>query len=210
MNDMRATYLAEVLRVWGPDADGAHDVGHLNRVWKNCRLIAADLFCDMDVLLAAAMFHDVINLPKNAADRHLASRKSADHAAHFLEEDGFDVGKIPQVRHAIEAHSFSAGITPQTVEARILQDADRIDALGAVGVARMMFVAGSLGRQLFDPDDPWAKNRPLDDKRFAIDHFEVKLFRLAETMTTDAGRKLAESRERTMREFCARLSEELT
>ena len=207
----QAVYERAVLGEWGAQADGSHDLGHLRRVWKNCCWIAEkEAVVDREVLQAAAFLHDVINLPKDSPDRSLASRLSAEFAVDFLRRDGFSAAKLPDVFHAIEAHSFSANITPTTLEARILQDADRIDALGAVGIARMMYIAGALGRQLFDADDPWAARRSIDDTRFAIDHFETKIFGLEKTMTTEAGRILAQQRAAIMRQYCANLREELT
>lgn len=190
----------EVARVWAGQSDGAHDLGHLRRVWANCQLIA-DKSADMAVLQAAAFLHDIINVAKDAPNRAEASQLSADHAVRFLEATGFDAVKIPAVAHAIAAHSFSAGITPETLEAKILQDADRIEALGMIGLARWLYVSGAMGTQIFDPEDPMAENRPLDDRRFALDHLEVKLFRLVETMQTEAGRALAQSRADVMLKF---------
>lgn len=207
----QVVYEAVVLNEWAGQADGSHDLGHLRRVWANCQLIAdQERAVDRDVLQAAAFLHDIVNLPKDSPDRAQASRLSAEFAVEYLEGEDFPVAKLPAVYHAIEAHSFSANIAPTTLEARVLQDADRIDALGAVGIARMMYIAGALGRQLFDADDPWALLREIDDTRFAIDHFETKIFGLEKTMTTEAGRILAKKRTAVMRQYCANLREELT
>lgn len=204
-------YEAAVLAQWGEQSDGAHDLGHLRRVWKNCCWIADQEGAgDREVLLAAAFLHDAINLPKDSPERAQASRLSAEFAVDFLRADGFAVAKLPAVYHAIEAHSFSANIAPTTLEARILQDGDRIEALGAVGIARMMYIGGALGRQLFEVDDPWAERRALDDSHYALDHFETKLFGLADTMTTKAGGELAKKRTAIMRQYCENLREELT
>ena len=116
--------------------------------------------------------------------------------------DDEDIGNTP-------AHSFSANIAPRTLEARALQDADRLEALGAIGLARVFSIAGQLGSSLFNGEDPFAKNRPLDDRRYAVDHFEVKLLRLPETMQTTAGRNMAEERADVMRSFLRSLASEL-
>ena len=96
--------------------------------------------------------------------------------------------------HAIEAHSFSAAIAPTSLEARIVQDADRLDALGAVGLARMFYVSGRLGRALAHPTDPLALHREWDDMQYALDHIEAKLARLPGMMQTQAGREVADER----------------
>jgi len=162
-----APYEAAITRLWV--ADGAHDIGHLRRVWKSCREIALDEGgADMQVLCAAAYFHDAVNLAKDCPDRARASVLSANLAVAELRGMGFPEVKLAAVHHAIAAHSFSAQIAPETVEARILQDADRLEALGAVGIARMFAVTGQVGGGLFDPEDPMALRRPLDDRRFAL------------------------------------------
>jgi uncharacterized protein len=196
--------------LWAGATDGAHDLGHLDRVWKSCRLIAMDEpGADADVLAAAAYFHDAVNLPKDSPDREQASRLSADLAVRELAAMGFAAGKLPAVHHAIAAHSFSARIVPETAEARILQDADRLEALGAIGLARMFLVTGQMGGGLFDPVDPMALERPLDDRRFALDHLEVKLFGLVETMQTATGRAIAAERAEWMHSFRTRLLSEI-
>ena len=204
---MRA-YEAEVLRQWGGQTDGAHDLGHLRRVWANCQRIAgAD--ADMQVLEAAAFFHDLVNLPKSSPDRARASTLSAEAACVWLATTGFPADKLPAVAHAIAAHSFSAGIAPLTLEAKILQDADRLEGLGAIGIARMFHVAGAMGALLFDAEDPMAEARALDDRRFSLDHLETKLFTLPGLMLTQMGRRLAEERVAWMRAFRDRLLDEM-
>lgn len=203
-------YEAEVARVWAAQpADGAHDLGHLRRVWKTARLIAMDVPADPQVLMAACFFHDLVNLPKDAPNRAEASTLSAQAAVRFLRGDGFPVAKLDAVAHAIAAHSFSAGIAPETPEARILQDADRLEALGAIGIARMFHVAGQMGGGLFDADDPMALQRGLDDRRFALDHLQTKLLRLPETMQTEPGRAMAEERADWLMSFRTRLLSEI-
>lgn len=206
----QSRYEAEVARVWAAQpADGAHDLGHLRRVWKTARLIAMDVPADPQVLMAACFFHDLVNLPKDAPNRAEASTLSAQAAVAFLRDDGFPVAKLDAVAHAIAAHSFSAGIAPETPEARILQDADRLEALGAIGIARMFHVAGQMGGGLFDADDPMALQRGLDDRRFALDHLQTKLLRLPETMQTEPGRAMAEERADWLMSFRTRLLSEI-
>lgn len=183
------------LREHGHEGDPAHDLGHLLRVWRAARAIAeAEGGADLLVVLAASLLHDVVNLPKASADRPRASRMAAARAVGILRGMGFPEDRLDAVAHAIEAHSFSAGIEPRTAEARIVQDADRLDALGAVGIARCFAISGLMGRPLADVDDPLAERRPLDDGRFALDHFEAKLLRLPDMMRTATGRRLARER----------------
>lgn len=181
--------------------DGSHDVAHLQRVWNNAAAILAEEGGDAEIVAAATLLHDCVTVEKNDPMRAHASRLAARKAEAILAELGWDPARIAAVAHAIEAHSFSAAIPPETLEARILQDADRLDAIGMVGVARCFYIAGRMGSGLYDPHDPEATTRPLDDKRFAIDHFENKLFKLAAGFQTAAGSRLAATRQARLRRF---------
>ncbi|MEO1107209.1 MAG: HD domain-containing protein [Pseudomonadota bacterium] len=189
-------------------ADPAHDLAHLDRVWCNAQAIADDQ-ANMQVLMAACYLHDLVNLPKNDPNRHLASRKSAQISESILGDLGFDAPSIHATQHAIEAHSYSANIPPRSPEARILRDADRLDALGAIGIARCFTVAGALDRTLYDLDDPFAENRNLDDLTFAIDHWKIKLLDLPSGMLTQSGRDLATARVSVMLGYLEALAEEI-
>lgn len=183
-------------------SDGSHDLGHLRRVWAMAQKIAqAENAGDPMVLLAASYLHDIINLPKNAPNRAVAATLSAEKARGILEGEAYPPDLIPAVCHAIEAHSYSGKTEPATIDAKIIQDADRLDALGPLGVARCFYIAGKMGSALFDQDDPEAQDRPLDDTRFALDHFEVKLFGLPGSLHTQTARDIGFERVDEMRAF---------
>jgi uncharacterized protein len=197
------------LAVASSGSDGAHDINHLHRVWRNAQsLLPAYPDADPLVVMAAGYLHDLVNLPKNHPERALASRHSAALAASQLAAAGFPVAQLSAVAHAIEAHSFSAAIAPQTIEAKIVQDADRLDALGAVGLARMFYTAGQMGSALAHPHDPLAESRQCDDRAFALDHIEIKLAALPAQMQTDAGRALGEQRLAQLLSFRAEFANE--
>ncbi len=190
------------------ETDPAHDLAHLDRVWVNAQAIA-DTQTDMTVLLAASYLHDLVNLPKDDPDRHLASQRSAVESEPILANLGFSASDIRRTQHAITAHSYSANIPPETSEARILRDADRLDALGAIGIARNFSVSGALGRALYDPADPFGKSRPMDDLQFSIDHWKIKLLNLPHDMLTEKGRSIAQERAARMIRFLNDLSDEI-
>lgn len=193
----------------GNDGDGAHDISHLNRVWRTARaLLASYTEADPMVVQAACYLHDIVNLPKDHPERHQASRLAARLACEKLARAGFPQSKLEGVAHAIEAHSFSAAITPATIEAKIVQDADRLDALGAVGLARLYYTAGRMGSSLAHPTDPLAVHRDMDDRAFALDHIEKKLAKLPATMQTAAGRELGEARLAWLIDFRAKFVDE--
>jgi uncharacterized protein len=195
-----AQLAAAAVAAQGPD--GAHDLNHFERVWRNAQaLLAHAPQADALVVLAACYLHDLVNVPKDNPRRAGASRLSAELARARLADLGFPADKLAAVAHAIEAHSFSAGVPATTLEARIVQDADRLDGLGAVGLARMFYIAGRMGSALAHGSDPLARDRPLDDRAYSLDHIEAKLARLPAMMQTAAGRALAEDRLATLTDF---------
>lgn len=181
--------------------DAAHGHDHVRRVLKNALQLAAPEGADERVVLPAACLHDCISPPKDSPLRSRGSRLAADAAAAFLQSVDYPVELLPQVRHAIAAHSYSAGIPVLTVEAAVVQDADRLDSLGAIGIARCLLVGGRLDRELLAADDPFCERREPDDGRYTIDHFYAKLFKLPETMRTAAGRDEARRRADRMRRY---------
>lgn len=191
----RFAALADDVAADGAGMDGAHDASHLDRVWRSAEaLLARHPEADALVVMAASYLHDLVNLPKDDPDRAQASRRSAALAREQLARIGFPADRLDAVAHAIEAHSFSAAIPATTIEAKIVQDADRLDALGAIGLARMFYVAGRMGRALAHPSDPLAENREPDDRAWTLDHIVVKLAKLPEMMQTEAGRDMANER----------------
>jgi uncharacterized protein len=194
----------------GAAADPAHDLEHVRRVVANARRLAELEGGELAVVLPAAWLHDCVVLPKNSPDNARSSRLAAEKAAGFLQEQDYPAEHIPPIRHAIEAHSFSAGIPAQTVEARVVQDADRLDSLGAVGIARTLMLGAVMGKRLYDPAEPLPQTRPPDEGRNSIDHFYTKLLKLEDRMQTAAGRAEARRRTRLLSNFLAELERELS
>ncbi len=192
-----------------PAEDGAHDLSHLQRVWHNVRTLHAQEGGDLEVLLASVLLHDSVAVEKNSPLRSQASRLAAEKASTVLASLDWPSAKIAAVIHAIEAHSFSANITPTTLEAKIMQDADRLDSLGMLGVARTFYIAGRMGSALYDPQDPQAKARDYDDKRFCLDHFQTKLLHLADGFQTTTGQHLAQIRHQRLKGFMELFEEEI-
>lgn len=185
-----------------PEASGSHDVSHLIRVWKNASSIRAEEGGDDIILMASVLLHDCVTIEKKSPRRSEASHLAAKKAARILRELGWTQERIHRVEHSIEAHSFSAGISPETMEAKILQDADRLDAIGMVGVARCFYVASELKERLYHLTDPQAaKGRNLDDRSYALDHFQTKLLNLASEFQTVTGRRLAHVRHERLQRF---------
>ncbi len=228
--------LRDVVRKMSVGGDSGHDLAHADRVWAHARTIAHGEGVDVTpVLLCAAYLHDLVSLPKDLPMRNRAAMMSAsaagpDKPAHPHPPPPHPHPPPPpppptnppppppptphpnhhaRARHAIEAHSYSGGTPPGSTEAKILRDADRLEALGAIGVARCFAVSGALDRPLIHPDDPFARDRAPDDQSYALDHFAVKLLKLPETFLTATGRKLAEDRAEKMRRYLVDLAGEL-
>lgn len=192
----------------GGYGDAAHDLGHVRRVVAAANDLAVSENADPDVVFAAAWLHDCVAVPKDSPDRAMGSRWAAAAAAEYLAGEDWDAGRIAAIAHAIEAHSFTASIEPRTIEAKVVQDADRLDALGAHGLARCLMLAGSWKSKLVHPTDPWAEHRELDDTKFAVDHFFAKLLKLPERMTTKAGRIEGNRRAEVLKGFVRELARE--
>ena len=191
--------------------DASHDFFHFQRVWKTaCKIMDQEgVAINSLVVLAACYFHDIVVLPKNHPKRSQASTLAAEKTRVCLQELAFPAELIPAVCHGVKAHSYSAGITPETIEAKVVQDADRMEALGAIGLARCFYTGGLLKHKLFDPEDPAAEHRELNDRKYSLDHFEQKLLKLADTMQTRTGKQMAERNSEFIREFRAKLLREL-
>jgi uncharacterized protein len=189
--------------------DAAHDPEHIRRVVANARGLAATEGARLEVVLPAAWLHDCVTVPKDSPQRKEASRLAAAQAVAWLREWGWPEALLADIAHAIEAHSFSAGIAPRTTEAKVVQDADRLDALGAVGLARCLMLGGELGRPLYAAEDPFCERRAPDDRTACVDHFYAKLLTLEATMQTEGGKKEAKRRTEFLRGFLEQLSKEI-
>jgi uncharacterized protein len=196
--DWLAVNLLDVSR---DDEDGAHDLAHIVRVWRNAKLIQRAEGGDLEVLAAAVLLHDCFQVAKDSPLRSKASLLAANEARVRLEALGWEPSRIDTVAYAIESHSFSAGVAPTSIEGCILQDADRLDAIGLSGIARCFYTAGRMGSRLYDLADPGAKARPLDDGRNALDHFPKKLLTLEGSFKTRKGQELAKERHLRLDEF---------
>ncbi|WP_210473416.1 HD domain-containing protein [Vibrio crassostreae] len=189
--------------------DAAHDISHIKRVVKTAKALCVQEQAKLEVVLPAAYLHDCFTFPKNHPDRAKSSQMAADKAISFLKSIDYPVSYLDEIHHAIVTHSYSANITPETLEAQVVQDADRLDSLGAIGIARCLYVGQSFNAELYNHQDPFAEHRDLDDKHYSVDHFYVKLFKLAETMNTESAKLEANKRTDYMRGFLEQLSTEV-
>lgn len=189
--------------------DAAHDIAHIKRVVSNARYLTDISGANSQITIPGAWLHDCVQVAKDDPRRGAVSRVAADEACRFLGETGYPVELLPAVHHAIEAHSYSAGVEVRSLEAGIVQDADRLDALGAIGIARCLLTGAALGSAVHHPEDPFCQAREPDDRAYMVDHFYAKLLKLPETMQTEAGRTEAHRRAGVMRDWLSALALEL-
>ncbi len=189
--------------------DPAHDLLHFQRVVALAKALCIKEQAQPEIVVPAAWLHDFIIIPKDSPDRTIASKLSAKAATDFLHHHEYPSQFIPDIAHAIEAHSFSAKITPLTIEAKIVQDADRLDALGAIGIARCSALAGVMERPFYDGQDPFCNSHQPDDTCNTLDHFYIKLLTLVDSLQTKSGQVEGAKRTDFMRLYLQQLSLEL-
>ncbi len=208
MKNWEPLFQEKVKSIAGLD-DPAHDYLHFQRVVKLAKMFCLSEGANIDVVLPAAWLHDLVIVPKNHPDRNKASKLSANEAIIYLESIQYPNEHFKNIAHAIECHSFSANKTPETLEAFIVQDADRLDGVGAIGVARCFATAGLMKRTFYNPEDPFCQTREPDDSTYTVDHFYNKLFKTVDTLKTKSAQLEGERRLSVMKGFLEELSVEL-
>ena len=187
----------------------AHDWHHVERVETLARALAADRDdVDERVLLAAVFLHDIGRACEDRGEIEDHAAWGAREAERILADLGADDGTLEGVAHCVRAHRYSNDAEPSTPEARILCDADNLDALGAVGLARCFAHGGATGSPIHDQDLPPTED-PSAAGRTQVNHVEKKLLSLPDRMYTDAGRRLAADRRQFVERFLERFDAEL-
>ncbi len=192
------------------DNDSAHDFEHIMRVYKNAQKLCKKEKANEKLVLSAALLHDIVSYPKSDKRSKNSSMDSAKKSKSLLEKYDFSKEEIIIVSDAIRDHSFSQNKIPETLEGKILQDADRLDALGAIGIARVFATGGSLRRPFYNIDDPFCKTRTPNDKIWTVDHFYQKLLKLESLMNTKSGKIEAKKRSKVLKEFLKQLKQEVS
>ena len=191
------------------DNDPAHDFEHVMRVYNNAKKIVKKEKANQKLVLSAVLLHDIVSYPKSSKRSKFSSVDSAKKSKIILKKYGFSKEEIIIISDAIVEHSFSQNMVPQTLEGKILQDADRLDALGAIGIARVFATSGSLNRPFYNIDDPFCNKRNPDDNLWAIDHFFNKLLKLESIMNTESGKIEAKKRTKVLQTFLKQLKNEV-
>jgi uncharacterized protein len=188
------------------DAEGGHDWFHIERVYKNALLIANDTNCNLVVVQLGALLHDIADSKFHNGDEAIGPKT----ARAFLEAENVSESIIQHVVNIIENISFKGGNFEKkftSVELDIVQDADRLDAIGAIGVARAFNYGGFKNRTLYDPEIAPVTNMTKEEYKKnnapTINHFYEKLLLLKDKMNTEKGKEIAAERHRFMENFLA-------
>ena len=209
VDERRIEELRRVVQARLTEADPAHDFLHVLRVERTARELATNEGADVETVVVAALCHELFNYPKDHPDSARSGEVCAEHARALLTEQSFDARVVDAAREAIRVHSFSSGLTADTLEAKVLQDADRLDAIGAIGIARFFATSAAMRRPFYATVDPFCRARPPDDKQFALDHYFKKLVRIPDRLNTAHAKQLAVPRMTAMMEFVGALMKEL-
>jgi uncharacterized protein len=188
------------------NAEGGHDWFHIERVWKNAKLIAQSENVDIETVEIGALLHDIADSKFHNGDEKIGPKKALD----FLIEQDIDTLIIDHVIHIIENISFGGGNKKRTFSSKeldVVQDADRLDAIGAIGIARTFNYGGFKNRTMYNPEIAPNLNMTKEEYKNStaptINHFYEKLLLLKDSMNTEAGRQLAEQRHQFMETFLA-------
>ncbi|MBM4424733.1 MAG: HD domain-containing protein [Chloroflexi bacterium] len=198
-------------RQWYAAADPVHDFDHIVRVYRLAEQIGQAEGADMEILLAAALLHDTADAaPDSEGDRPTHHLASAEFARRVLAEEGWPDDRIDAVVHCIRAHRFRGGEKPQTLEAKILFDCDKLDVTGAIGVARAFAYAALAGQPLTgEVSESFRNSGQKESGEPHTPHHEY-LFKLSKVrFHTATARALAEERQRYMAGFFERLEDEV-
>ena len=197
--------------IYSKDAlfEEGHRFDHIDRVVQLARKIAIAEQADLKIVIPAAYLHDCFPVSKKDPRRKQASTLSAQCAKEFLEDIAYPKEYIDPIMHAIAAHSYSSGIKAQTLEAKVVQDADRLDALGAIGIARVFALGGQFNSSLYHPKDPFCREGKYQDDCYILDHFYTKLLKIKDMLHTKEAQKIGAVRHQQMLTFIKELGENI-
>jgi len=189
--------------------DGSHDFGHVSRVYNNALLLSQDEPVDFDVVRISALLHDIAR-PLEESKNICHAEEGAKMAIEILGEMGVPQDKILKIASAIATHRYSKHLKPESKEAEILQDADRLDALGAITIARIFTYGGKKNRLLYGPNFLSKKVSGEKNTYSSLNHFYDKIFKLKpEGFHTAKAREIAKGRYDFVKQFVDRFEKEL-
>ncbi len=202
--------LVSIAQQYIPKDDPAHDRGHVGRVLTNCLYIAKHEWWDLDVIVAAALFHDVVNYPKNDPRASQSTNESAQFAVNILKElTWYPAQKIPNVEYCITHCSFSKNLSHDTLESKVLQDADFLESIWAISLMRTFTSGGKTNRTLMHPTVPFPIGRDTDPHHYSFDLIRHRLLKIEDRMLTRTWKDLAKQRTEFLNAFVEQVKKEL-
>jgi uncharacterized protein len=184
-----------------------HDRFHTERVYNLAVRIAEEENADLDVVKAAALLHDIARALEDEGKIDDHASEGAKKARDVLEDVNFPEERIPEVLYCIEVHRFRKGMEAGSLEAKILQDADRLDIIGAIGIARIFTRGGWVNQPIHDPAIP-PKAKYDGRSLTSVNHIYEKILKVKDTLNTNTAKKIAEERHRFVEQFLERLLNE--
>lgn len=189
---------------------GSHDWEHTERVYKLALHIGEKEGADLTIVALAALLHDIGRSCEDRTNGEVChAEKGAEMASIILQKYGVDQKMIDQIIHCIETHRFRNNKQPESAEARVLFDADKLDSIGAVGIGRAFLFAGEVGAKLHNKDTCITATKPYTEEDTAYREYMVKLRYIKERILTEEGKRIAVERHEFMEEFFLRLNKEV-
>ena len=207
MNEL--AYLKNYVKKIYVQNDPSHDFAHIMRVYKNAEKICKTESVNKKLVLISVLLHDIVKKSHSKKSSKSSADLSAEKSLDILRKLNIPKLEIDIITEAIRNHSFTKKKISKSIEGKILQDADRLDAIGAIGIARVFSVSGAKNRQFYEPNDPFLKNRKADDGKWALDHFFKKLFLLEHMMNTKTGKIEAKKRTNVLKSYLTSLKKEI-
>lgn len=202
----------EKARAWYPDYDSVHGFDHIERVYGMCEIIGPKEGADMDIVRAAALLHDAQGSHPVQGERKNHHIESAEFASHILKEEGWDDSNIQAVRHCIISHRFRKNSPPESIEAKVLFDADKLDVIGAIGVVRALAYANQVKQPAYaTPSAGFLQNgeKIAGEGHSAYHEYIYKLKNISSLLFTETAKQIAKQRQSFLNNFFEELREEI-
>jgi uncharacterized protein len=188
----------------------SHDWRHTERVYNLCMILGKKENVNIEIIKYAAILHDIGRDYQDRSNGKIChAEKGAKLAKKILDKYKMDIEKIEKIIHCIITHRFRGNKNPQTIEAKVLFDADKLDSIGAVGIGRAFLFAGEVGAKLHNKNIDINKTRPYTKEDTAYREFKIKLSKVKDRMLTQEGKRIAKNRHKFMVKFFNRLNKEV-
>ena len=209
LNEEFCEKLKEKIKMYFEEG-GAHDLSHTERVLNLALHIGKREGADLDVLRFACLLHDIAHKEQDECKGKIChAKKGAEISRELLNKEGIDKNKIDEIVHCIQCHRFRNEDIPESIEAKILYDADKLDAIGAIGILRTAVFAGKVGAVVHNPNIKPSKENAYTKEDSAYHEYLYKLNKIKNKMLTNEGKKISKERDKFMKDFFDRVNKEV-